>query len=86
VVTDGESALLVDHAVPAVASALVRLLSDERLRSRLAARARDRVREVAFLPRELERVEELYRELVARGPRAAAKRGQWLDLAGLLLR
>jgi glycosyltransferase involved in cell wall biosynthesis len=86
VVTDGESALLVDHAAPAVASALVRLLSDQGLRARIAARARERVREVAFLPRELERVEELYRELLARGPRAAADRGQWLDLAGLLLR
>ena len=86
VVTDGESALLVDHAAPAIASALILLLSDERLRVRLAARALERVREVAFLPRELERVEGLYRELVARGPRPAPHRGGWLDLAGLLLR
>jgi glycosyltransferase involved in cell wall biosynthesis len=85
-VTDGESALLVDHAAAAVASALVRLLSDERLRTDIAARALERVREVAFLPREVDRVDRLYRELVARGPRPASSHGRWRDLAGLLLR
>jgi glycosyltransferase involved in cell wall biosynthesis len=85
-VTDGESALLVDLAPAAVAAALVRLLSDERLRAAIAARALERVREVAFLPREVDRVDRLYRELVARGPRPASSHGPWRDLAGLLLR
>ena len=85
-VTDGESALLVDRSAPAIAAALVRLLSDEGLRGRLTARALERVREVALLPRELERVDRLYEALLARGPRPAPSRGRWLDLAGLLLR
>jgi glycosyltransferase involved in cell wall biosynthesis len=86
VVTDDESALLVDHEAAAVAFALVRLLSDEHLHARLAGRALERVGEVAFLPRELDRVEAFYRALVARGPRPASNRGRLLDLAGLLLR
>ena len=85
-VTDGESALLVDPAAPDVARAVVRLLNDEGLRARLAARGLARVREIAFLPGELDRVEALYRRLLAGIPRTASLRGRWLDLAGLLLR
>jgi glycosyltransferase involved in cell wall biosynthesis len=86
VVEDGETAALVDRAPAAIASALVGLLRDEPGRARLAARALERVREVAFLPREVERVDRLYHDLAARGPRPHRNHGRLLDALGLLLR
>ena len=86
VVGDGESALLAEIAPGAVAAALVRLLRDDALRARLAARALERVREVAFLPREVDRVDRLYRDLAARAPRPSRRQGRLLDALGLLLR
>ena len=86
VVEDGETAALVDRAPAAIASTLVGLLRDEPGRARLAARALERVREVAFLPREVERVDRLYHDLAARGPRPHRNQGRLLDALGLLLR
>jgi glycosyltransferase involved in cell wall biosynthesis len=86
VVSDEESALLVDLSAGAIAGALVRLLGDGDLRARLAARGLERVREVAFLPREVERVEALYREALARGPRTAPAGGRLADVLGLMFR
>jgi glycosyltransferase involved in cell wall biosynthesis len=86
VVRDGETAALVDLAPAAVASAVVRLLRDGPGRARLAARALERVREVAFLPREVDRVDRLYRDFAARGPRPSRRQGRLLDALGLLLR
>jgi glycosyltransferase involved in cell wall biosynthesis len=86
VVEDGETAALVDRAPAAIASTLVRLLRDEPGRARLAARALERVRQVAFLPREVERVDRLYHDLAARGPHPPRNDGRLLDALGLLLR
>lgn len=86
VVDDGETAALVDLAPAAIASTLVRLLRDEPARARLAARALARVQEVAFLPREVDRVDRLYRDLAAGGPRPRRRPGRLLDALGLLLR
>jgi glycosyltransferase involved in cell wall biosynthesis len=86
VVADGESALLADFEPRAIASALVRLLTDHALRGRLARSGLERVREVAFLPAELRRVDALYRDVVARGGARARPRGRLLDVLGLLLR
>ncbi len=86
VIRDGETAALVDLAPAAVASTLVRLLRDEPGRARLAARALERVREVAFLPREVDRVDRLYRDLAARGPRPSRTQGRLIDALSLLLR
>jgi len=86
VVEDGETAALVDRAPAAIASTLVGLLRDEPGRARLAARALERVREVAFLPREVERVDRLYHDLAARGLRPHRNHGRLLDALGLLLR
>ena len=86
IVTDGESALLADLEPRAVASTMVRLMTDSALRDRLARTGLERVREVGFLPRELQRVDSLYREVVARGAARGRPRGRLLDLLGLLLR
>lgn len=75
VVRDGETAVLVDLVPAAVASALVRLLRDEARRARLAGSALERVREVAFLPREVDRVDRLYRDLVVRASRSSRGAG-----------
>jgi glycosyltransferase involved in cell wall biosynthesis len=86
VVTDGESALLADLEPQAIAGALVRLLGDEALRGRLAQAGLERVREVAYLPSELRRVDALYRDVVARGGARERPQGRLLDFLGLLLR
>jgi len=86
VIRDGDTAALVDLAPAAVASTLVRLLRDKPGRARLAARALERVREVAFLPREVDRVDRLYRDLAARDPHPSRRQGRLLDALGLLLR
>ena len=86
IVTDGESALLADLEPRAVASTMVRLMTDSALRDRLARTGLERVREVGFLPRELQRVDSLYREVVARGAARERPRGRLLDLLGLLPR
>jgi hypothetical protein len=44
------------------------------------------VRQVAFLPREVERVDRLYHDLAARGPHPPRNDGRLLDALGLLLR
>jgi glycosyltransferase involved in cell wall biosynthesis len=87
-VTDGQSALFADLTSSGIADAVTRLLTDPALRQRLAAAARESVARAATLPREAQRVEQLY----ARGlsaPRASAARldtGSIVDAVGLLLR
>lgn len=69
-VTEGEHVLLADFTPEAVAGAVGALLADDALRRRLGAAGRTRVLEIASLPREAERVEGFYRELLARPRRA----------------
>lgn len=86
VVTDGESALLVEPGGEAIAGAVARLLEDGALRESIARRALEAVREKACLPREIERVVALYRELLI-APRAPKPRGgRLLDALSLILR
>ncbi len=89
VVRDGETALLAELAPPAIAAAIVRLLSDGGLRLRISAAGRARVAEVAFLPREVDRVIALYSE-VLKAPRGRTRGllrdGRALDALSLLFR
>jgi glycosyltransferase involved in cell wall biosynthesis len=89
VVRDDETALLAELAPPAIAAAVVRLLSDAALRLRISAAARARVAEVAFLPREVDRVIALYSE-VLKAPRGRTRGplrdGRALDALSLFFR
>jgi glycosyltransferase involved in cell wall biosynthesis len=85
VVADGDSVLMVDFTADAVAAGMVRLLSDRVVRTWLAGRALARVREVALLPRDAERVEGYYRQLVASRSRRRS-RSRTLDALSLFVR
>jgi len=86
VVTDGREALLVDLAPEPLAEAVVQILASPELARSLASAARARVAEVASLPREVRRVEGLYRSLLDRPRRRAAWSGRVLDGLSLLVR
>jgi glycosyltransferase involved in cell wall biosynthesis len=86
VVADGETAVMVDIDAPSIAQGVLRVLTDGRFASALMRAAAQRVRESALLPREAERVEALYREVLARPRRRAALAGRVLDAASLLAR
>lgn len=85
-VRDGQEALLVELEPAAIAAGVLRLLWDRELCARLTRAGLERVRTVASLPREAERVEGFYRRLLA----APRRRTPWpmrvLDAASLLLR
>jgi len=85
-VTDGTHVLLVDLRPEALADAVVRLLKDRSRACALAAAARERVREVAWLPTEAKRVEGLYQGLLERPRRRAALSGRVLDGLSLFFR
>jgi glycosyltransferase involved in cell wall biosynthesis len=89
VVQDGETALLADLSAEGVADAVARLLTDAELRERLAEGGRRRVGQLASLPREAERVEQMYGRIL--GPPRAKPWGRLvvgsiLDTLGLLVR
>lgn len=85
-VTHGEQALRVDLEPNEVAAAMLRLLEDRGFARSLADRGLARVREVAFLPREMERVGRLYEEALE-APRSRDSFGaRVLDAASLFLR
>jgi glycosyltransferase involved in cell wall biosynthesis len=86
VVTEGESALLADLEPAAVAAAINRVLGNPALAGALARNALLQLERTALLPREVERVEALYRDLVTRGARQNRSRGRLGDALGLLLR
>lgn len=85
VVTEGETVVFVDLNTQSIAAGLVRVLSDPASHASLARRALKTVREVAVLPREVERVERGFLQLVGR---PAPRRGLplLLDALGLFLR
>jgi glycosyltransferase involved in cell wall biosynthesis len=85
-VTDGTHVLLTELTPDAIGRALVRLLTDDRLRRSLADAGRGRVLEVACLPREAERVEGFYERLLALPRRRTAWTARALDAASLLFR
>jgi len=86
VATDGQHALLVDFTPQAIAAAVLEILQQPSFARSLAERALARVREVALLPREMNRVDAFYQGLLESPPR----RGRWLprcaDALSLLLR
>ena len=86
VVTDGQHALLADLQPEALAEAMIQLLKDKNRACALAAAARERVREVAWLPEEAKRVDGLYRRLLERPRRRASLTGRLLDGLSLFLR
>jgi glycosyltransferase involved in cell wall biosynthesis len=63
IVKDGESALFTDIEPASVAEAILRLLQDEGLRKSVIARGRETVMDVASFPRDVRRMEAVYREL-----------------------
>jgi glycosyltransferase involved in cell wall biosynthesis len=85
-VADGETAVMVEIDAPSIAQSILRLLTDGSFASALTRAAAARVRESALLPREAERVEGLYREVLTRPRRRAPLVGRILDAAGLLAR
>jgi glycosyltransferase involved in cell wall biosynthesis len=87
VVRDGREALFAELEPGAIAAALARLLLDPELARRLTEAGLARVREVASLKREAERVEGFYARLLA-GPRPRPDPLplRLLDAATLLLR
>jgi glycosyltransferase involved in cell wall biosynthesis len=86
VVTDGESAVLVQLDASSIAAGIVRVLTDADFATRLTRAAAARVRDRALLPRDAERVEALYRELLTRRRRHPPIAGRVLDAIGLLAR
>lgn len=86
VVADGRSALFADLEPGAIAAAVLRTLGDPAAARAVAARAREDVQRIAFLPREVERVESLYRSLAGPGVTRRKHRGWLFDAVGLLLR
>jgi len=85
-VTDGAHALLVDFEPSKVAAAIVRLLLERELVARLTRAGLARVREIASLPREAERVESFYRRALERPPHRTSALARFLDAATLLVR
>jgi glycosyltransferase involved in cell wall biosynthesis len=65
IVKDGESALFTDIEPASLAEAILRLLQDEGLRKSVIARGRETVMDVASFPRDVRRMEVVYRELAA---------------------
>ena len=86
VVAERESALFTDFDPAAIAAAVLRLLRDPGLAGAVAERAREQVQRTALLPREVERVEGLYRSLAGRRAPRRTGGGRLLDALGLLLR
>jgi glycosyltransferase involved in cell wall biosynthesis len=86
VATDGQHALLADFTPQAVAIAVLQILEQPSFARALAERALARVQDVALLPREMDRLNGFYRDLLEDPPR----RGRWLprcaDALSLLLR
>jgi glycosyltransferase involved in cell wall biosynthesis len=85
IVVDGESALLTDFDPGTVAAAVLRLLGDPALARSLASSALEQVQRMALMPREVERVEGLYRTLAARDAGIRGHRGRLFDAVVLLL-
>jgi glycosyltransferase involved in cell wall biosynthesis len=65
IVKDGESVLLADIESASVANAILRLLGDEQQRRSIATKGRETVVNVANFPRDMLRMDALYRELAA---------------------
>jgi glycosyltransferase involved in cell wall biosynthesis len=65
IVKDGESVLLADIEPASVANAILRLLGDEGQRRLIAGRGRETVINVANFPRDVLRMDAVYRELAA---------------------
>jgi glycosyltransferase involved in cell wall biosynthesis len=86
IVRDGETAILVDLSADGVARGLLRILEDAPLQDELTRRALARLHETALLPRELDRVEALYRGLLPRASGDRRRRGRLLDTLALALR
>lgn len=86
VVVDGEHALLADLQPEPLAAAMALVLTDAARAHRLAAAARQRVRQVAWLPDEAKRVEALYQALLERPRTKASLSGRLLDGSTLLFR
>jgi glycosyltransferase involved in cell wall biosynthesis len=87
VVRDGETARLTEIAPEAIGGAIAELLGNSERRKALGHAARQRVIEVASLPRELDRVEACYRAALMRPrPRSTRPLATALDLIGLGLR
>lgn len=83
VVRDGETGCVSDFSAGAIAAAILRILGDASLRSRMGSAGRRQVLAVASLPREAERVEGFYREALMaprRRPRLASRLGDALAL------
>lgn len=85
-VRDGEQVLLADLDAASVGDAVVRLLTDAALARRLTQASLARVREAAHLPREVERVEQLYEQVLRTRRRRAPLAGRFLDGLTLFLR
>ncbi|WP_342740132.1 glycosyltransferase family 4 protein [Bradyrhizobium sp. B117] len=87
IVKDGDSVLFADVDPDGVARAILRLLDDEELRGRIAAKGRDIVVRVANFPNDVRRVEAIYRELASKPKRHVRYRPLMLvDVARYWLR
>jgi glycosyltransferase involved in cell wall biosynthesis len=86
VVADGETAVMVDIDAPSIAQGVLRILTDDAFAAALTRAAAERLRECALLPREAERVESLYRQVLARPRRRPSLAERVLDAVGLLAR
>ena len=85
-VVDGQHALLVDLEPRPLADAIVLLLQDVTRARGMAAAAQQRVRDVAWLPQEVKRVEALYKALLERPRTKASLMGRLLDGSSLFFR
>jgi len=86
VVRNEQEVLLVDLEPQAIAIGLARLLREPGLAARLTRKGLERVRAVASLPREAERVEGFYTRLLAAPRRRTPWPSRVLDAATLLVR
>jgi glycosyltransferase involved in cell wall biosynthesis len=87
IVKDGESVLFADIEPSSVASAILRLLTDEPLRNAMVKKGREIVVEEANFPSDVRRVEAIYRELAAQPKRPSWSRPMMLvDVARYWLR
>ena len=85
-VHDGREVLLADLEPAAIAAAVVRVLSDVALASRLRDAGRQRIREEASLPDEARRVEAMYRRVLAQPASTSPVGPRMLDAFSLALK
>jgi glycosyltransferase involved in cell wall biosynthesis len=87
VVRHGETALLVELEPRAIAAAILELIRSPERRRALGRNARERVKSIASLSRELDRVERCYRKALRRPrPRRAERLASLADLLSLAIR